>query len=405
MADKHAFLPPSDADNWLICAGKPALEEQEPESTSEAAAEGTRKHELAARVLFNPRLIKPDELEDEPEVLAYIGAVNERMQAYREAGVKHLHLAVEQKLDISGITGERGAQGTADCIIVAEFSDYVDMDVIDAKFGFVPVDPNTAQIKLYGLAAVLKYQLLHDFRRINLGIFQPKVSDTLSFIEVSSDELYVFGAKVTEAAALSLSLRGDVTALSHLVPGEKQCRFCKVKHRCPALAQSVAAEVLADFDAMDDPAALPVDPVATIGAPADLPERLARAMAKVGLIEDWCLAVRAKVEALLFENTEVPGFKLVMGRKGPRAWTDPEQAAGILALGGFKAELTHTKPALLSPTQIEKIAKDSAVWKELTTLTKQSDGKPSVAPAEDSRPPWSPVKESDFKNLEHEDLA
>jgi len=64
MADKHAFLPPSDADNWLICAGKPALEEQEPESTSEAAAEGTRKHELAARVLFNPRLIKPDELED-----------------------------------------------------------------------------------------------------------------------------------------------------------------------------------------------------------------------------------------------------------------------------------------------------------------------------------------------------
>ena len=222
MSEGHAFCSPSDWEGWSNCPGKPALEEFEPDSQSEAAAEGTRRHELAARLLLKLPV-------DEPipaEVTAYVAAVSERMEVYRQAGAREVHMAVEQKLPLEAITGERDATGTADCVIIAVFADYTDMDVIDAKFGYRPVETyGNGQLRIYGLAAMVKHQLLHTFRQVNLCIFQPQVSGELQVWPQTADELYAFAPTVRTAAELSLSLRESVEALSHLKAGDKQCTF------------------------------------------------------------------------------------------------------------------------------------------------------------------------------------
>ena len=43
----HALLSASGAHRWLVCTRSARLEEQFPDTTSEAAAEGTLAHELA----------------------------------------------------------------------------------------------------------------------------------------------------------------------------------------------------------------------------------------------------------------------------------------------------------------------------------------------------------------------
>lgn len=43
----HALLGPSGAHRWMECPPSARLEEQFPDSTSEAAREGTLAHELA----------------------------------------------------------------------------------------------------------------------------------------------------------------------------------------------------------------------------------------------------------------------------------------------------------------------------------------------------------------------
>lgn len=44
----HALLSASSAHRWLLCTPAAKLEEQFPDTTSEAAMEGTLAHELAS---------------------------------------------------------------------------------------------------------------------------------------------------------------------------------------------------------------------------------------------------------------------------------------------------------------------------------------------------------------------
>ena len=50
---KHALLSASSAGRWLACTPSARLEEQFPDTESEAAAEGTLAHELAEAKVRN----------------------------------------------------------------------------------------------------------------------------------------------------------------------------------------------------------------------------------------------------------------------------------------------------------------------------------------------------------------
>ena len=109
-------------------------------------------------------------------------------------------------------------------------------------------------------------------------------------------------------------------------------------------------------------------------------------MAAVDLVEQWCKAVRAEVESRLLQGQEVPGYKLVQGKRGARAWTSAEEAEAILKSMRLKQDEMYDLK-LISPTTAEKVLKESPKrWNRIAPLISQSEGKPSVAPESDKRP-------------------
>lgn len=118
-------------------------------------------------------------------------------------------------------------------------------------------------------------------------------------------------------------------------------------------------------------------------------QTLAVMMDAVDLVEMWPKAVRAEVERRLLAGGAVPGYKLVQGRQGNRAWSDPVEAENLFKTFRLKKEEMYDF-TLISPTSAEKLAADGLIgkkqWPKAQALMVRSEGKPSVAPASDKRP-------------------
>lgn len=118
-------------------------------------------------------------------------------------------------------------------------------------------------------------------------------------------------------------------------------------------------------------------------------EHLAVCMDAIDMVESWCKGVRAEVERRLLAGVPIPGYKLVQGKQGNRAWTDPVAAEQLLKTFRLKKEEMYDFH-LISPTTAEKLATGEVIgkkqWQKAQALIARSDGKPSVAPASDKRP-------------------
>lgn len=382
----HARLSPSGASRWMKCPGSVVLEDGYPDTSSTYADEGTAAHELAAMAL-----------ESQHDARAYLGrvitvngtdftvddAMVEAVQVYldnvREYAIDG-ELLIEQCLSISHITSEPDAHGTSDAVIIKGN----ELQVHDLKYGRgVKVDAeNNEQLMIYALAALEQFSMLQDFERVVMVIHQPRLQH-ISEWSCSVEDLLAFGRMAGGIAEQALDLT-EFGALNALNPGEIQCRWCKAKATCPALAREVRETVTAtatpdDFADLD---------VAKPGA-EHTPDQLAAAMAKVDLIESWCTAVRAETERRLLAGDEVPGYKLVQGRRGARAWTSSTEAEATLKSMRLKIEEMYDLK-LISPTTAEKLHKAGTIgprqWPRLQDYITQSEGKPSVAPASDKRP-------------------
>lgn len=394
----HATFSPSAAHRWLPCPGSVALESRCPDESSEFADEGTAAHELAARVLqtgADPHqavggsiLVNGAEIKITDEMAAAIARYAEFVRALGGT------LMIEQRLPLVELTGEAVAEGTADAIVVLPD----ELIVVDLKYGRgVRVDaPGNEQLQIYGLAALLEYEYLGDFKRVRTVIVQPRL-EHMSEEVTDVDVLRAFAPVVASGAsrgraALAYFRTYEAVHERYLNPGDAQCRFCRAKATCPALAKYVLCTVSDDFVDVTQLVAPQLEGVALRTFDNVI---LGNLLGAVDLVEIWCKAVRAQAEVELFAGHAVPGYKLVEGRRGSRQWADPAEAELALKAMRLRTEEMYDLK-LISPTSAEKLAKKMGddgkpiigprQWPKLQELITQPDGKPSVAPETDKRP-------------------
>jgi hypothetical protein len=372
---KHSLFSPSAAHRWMRCPGSLLLESREPASSSAYAEEGTKAHDLAAAILGGL-----DVRDGDPEMLMH---VNTYVDTVRKLVGEYGEVHIERRVDFSDAIGEPDAFGTSDCLIVNDRT----LTVVDFKYGMgVRVDAkDNEQMLLYALGAMYSLKLWDQIAQIQLVIVQPRIGNISSWMIDIADLEDVETLARKGAAAAARVLEAGEARDSELNPGDKQCRFCRAKASCPALAEHVYRSVVEGFEDLDTSSARSNARVVTSLTSQDV----GRLMGEVDLIEGWCASIRERVYRDLEAGVDVPGWKLVVGRKGQRKWDSDVVVEDKLRHFGLNEYAIYEK-SLISPAGAEKLVKAGVLTKdqyiELQASMKQAGGKATIAPVTDKRP-------------------
>ena len=402
MSD-HAKLSPSKRSRWALCPGSIREEAKYPDPGSgPAAADGTHSHTLLEHCIkqFVDPLSMVGQLMTDHEGSFHVD--KDRAERVKVAfdylyQIKNLGFEVisETKVDPKFLLGRDDLSGTVDVQIIGGDT----LELIDYKdgMGIVTAEGNL-QLEQYAYGVLAGYKLPvnaeYPIKTIRMTIIQPKLAlrgmPAITSHEVSvRDLLNNMGTIITQAAATD---KPDAP----LVPGESQCKFCRAKGSCSALASNVMKEVgimfqpvvsqtldVAQQSADKDPSTMDDAQIRQIMEAAPLMRQLLEGVEKEAL---------RRLEA----GQTIPGLKLVNGR-GSRAWALPEDkmAEKLVKMGIPKSAVYETK--LVTPAKAEKLTWEKRDGTKVTLTERQLKtmeteyvvkmaGKLSVAPESDGRP-------------------
>lgn len=366
---KHAILSASSAHRWLTCTASALLEQEFPDSSSEAAAEGTLAHEMCELKVSNALVKKTVkatftrkmnalrkhelyQLEMEGYTDAYLDYVFGVYTAFDEAP----YIAVEKHVDFSAYVPE--GFGTCDCVMIYGN----EMDIIDFKYGKgVPVSAeNNPQLRLYALGALLEYSMLWGIETITMHIVQPRLNSISTEI-LTKDELLLWADEVRVTAAEALIGNGVFR------PSEEACRFCRAKATCRARAEKNLELAQHDFK---KPPVL-----------SDL--EVGQILEKAQDLKAWASDLEEYALKTLLAGGSIPGYKAVEGRSN-RAFADQDKAFEVLMAGGVEEALLYErKPLTLA--KVEKLVGKKDFAEMVGDYVIKPPGKPALAPESDKR--------------------
>lgn len=405
----HAQLSPSKRHRWALCPGSIREEAKYPDERSGAAAiDGTHSHTLLEHCIERG-------LSDAMNQVGEVFADDDGSFVVDEARAQRVNVAInyvkqrvaelngmaevipETRVDPQWFTHRDDLSGTVDIQIIGggvlEIVDYKDgMGIVEAE--------NNLQLEQYAMGKLAECKLgwnvpeQYPWKEVHMTIIQPKLA--LKGMEPITKWIVPVKYLLDRLSVLSAQARATDDPNAPLVPGESQCKFCRAKGSCAALASNVMKEVgimfqpvvtqtldVAQQSADKDPATMDDQQIRQIMEAAPLMRQLLEAVEKEAL---------RRLEA----GQSLPGLKLVHGR-GSRAWalSEDEMAEKLVKMGIPKTAIYETK--LVSPAKAEKLTWEKRDGTKVSLTDRQLKrmdqeyvtklaGKLTVVPESDSRP-------------------
>lgn len=383
MAGSHTDFSPSGAKRWSRCYASVAACAGLPSRPNEKSALGTAKHSVSELYLTKNLEIHP-----KAQIGHFIAADGFKFKIDADF-MDHVSMYVnnarlipgkhsyETRVDTSGVLGVPKQGGTIDLLVEDEVHRI--LTVGDAKFGFIPVSPEDNEQEIIYAAAAL--DLLDPFRAlfdtVQLIIFQPQSGDLPKIHPYTREELDARMVPIREAAIKGHALIGASQQVIEAakLPSPIACEWCPIRDTCEARAASIAN--MFPIEEAKTPVAQRVAGLSD--------QQVADFLERIDDIEKWCRDLRKDGLRRALAGT-LPGWKIIEGRKGNRAFADG-QVGGLVDMA-VRADIGETdeiyKPRLLeSPAGIEKLYKRLKKTAEFTALSDwavtQADGAPSLA--------------------------
>lgn len=369
---EHAVLSASSANRWLHCPPSVRLSEGYMDKASVFAMEGTSAHELCE---YKLRSALGMEAENPTENLDFYNTeMEECAEGYATYILKLVEKAketcsdpvvmVEQRVDFSRYVPE--GFGTADCIIIADET----LNIVDYKHGKgVEVSAeNNPQMKLYALGALELFDCLYDISKVQMTIFQPRLSNVSVFVMNKADLLNWANDELTAKAELAFEGKGELCC------GE-WCKFCKAKSNCKERARVNMEMAQYEFRK----SSLLTD------------EEVVDILSKVDELTSWASDVKNFALEQAVRGKQWPGWKVVEGRSN-RKYTDEGAVAQVVKNAGYNPY----DEKIMGITNMTKMLGKEKFNELLGDFVERPQGKATLVTEDDKRPEMNTAKE-DFK--------
>lgn len=408
---EHALLSPSAAKKWLGCPAALACEFGLPNESGQAAVNGSAMHAMAETLLN--RIISGDDIRAEkykgsyvlnegkgpikaltkPEKGAvlitddFVSQVNEYVDYCRPIIDAAELVEVESRVNLTrvlhpgrrlrmpapggGLLTDEPLQtfGTADLVAIMPDGMLI---VGDLKTGRHKVlAKENKQMMLYALGLLRKLKRVYDITAVRLVIFQPYAGGAEEW-DTTPEALEQFGKFASKAAlkAIDAFERGKKGLKpADFRPSSDACRWCRFAEKCGAKTRTARKE--------------DIEESVTELSDAEIIAEYER----LPLLRQHIADTEKAMYKLLLEKGATGGFKLVEGKMGNRSWTDPE---AVIARFGAKV-MTES---IMTPTAAAKAIPEE----ELAEFITRKPGQPSIATADDNRPAWTPVSDTDLED-------
>jgi hypothetical protein len=428
----HSIFAPSSSAMWLTCPGALIPNLLARDTAGIDAATGTVAHDLGENWLKSGE--RPDHRVGEIMQIAegntvfdieitveMLNFVQEYVDFCSFMPGKHI---VEERVYFSRLTPIENQGGRMDFaalmrrlakVVDLKFGEGVHVDAaydLDDPRSLVLKDgelvPNgNTQAMLYALGLLFKYGEDYELDEFEISIVQPRRENVQTW-KTTRKELLRFAKWAKERAHDAWRLDAPVR------PSPKACQWCKVRANCPAflkIAEDISNEAFADLiDPIGQDAAAAVSDALEIGLfdPQFKPPHLlsTKGMAKAlpfrGVFEKWFADVEAELETRAMAGEKVPGQKLVEARSNRVFESEKAAVRRMQDAGVHWLNLYTTK--FISPAQAEDLLRKHGMKKAdavefLKDVVRKPPGKPTLAPENDKRPPYSPVDEGVFDDL------
>ena len=396
----HARLSPSSAERWAVCTASVKATEGYPNTSNEAARKGTAEHlVLEECVLFSDdpqrylgRIVRfweddtqngwtvPPGKNESNHVVLEQDACDRVASAVafveQVAALTGARVYAERRVPIGHVTGEHGARGTSDIVLLYGRT----LHVIDYKGGRMEVrvrradgQPNL-QLALYALGVIEDLGLTEaNIDDIVLTVIQPMLGATPE-TRLSWAELMATGEWLRQRAM-------EVDADPTYRPGAKACEWCPANGDCPPADDFVLAQMKRSLDG----------------------DRLGEMYEQISMARGWADAVEAKVKDALLAGhpvllTSGEALGLDTGRRGAREWNNDDAVASAMLAAGVAEDLIYEPRVVRSPAKIEGDAKvrrkhepkiQPVVWLSLQShIPEPRPGGPVVKPVSEIRDPY-----------------